>query len=64
MGKLGACALRVLLFVVCAFVSMAAGSMSSSKHVCRCMFACTEGEVLKGRSGYLGHSQKLHAALC
>ena len=54
----------MLLFVVCAFVSMAAGSMSSSKHVCRCMFACTEGEVLKGRSGYLGHSQKLHAALC
>lgn len=37
--------------VVCAFVSMAAGNMSSRKHVCRCMFACTKGEVLNGRSG-------------
>ena len=27
MDKVGACTLRVLLFVVCAFVSMAAGSM-------------------------------------
>lgn len=49
-GKLGAC-LRVLLFVVCAFVSMNAGNMSSRKRVYRCMLACTKGEVLQGRSG-------------
>ena len=41
-GKLGACALRVLGHVVYAIVIMAAGNMSSSKHVCKCMFACTK----------------------
>ena len=48
MCKLGACGLAKGVAVY-TFVSMAAGSMSSSKHVCWCMFACSEGGVFKGK---------------
>ena len=49
---------------MCAFVSMATGNMSSRKHVCRCMFACTKGEVFKGSYRAGSALIVLHATLC